>query len=46
MLRLIHNRDAAGKHHSNIFGRLIGIGMDVALPIGSAFTHRILIENR
>ena len=30
MLRLIHNCDAAGKYHSNIFGLLIGIGMDVA----------------
>jgi hypothetical protein len=27
---LIHNCDAAGKYHSNIFGLLIGIGMDVA----------------
>jgi hypothetical protein len=45
MLRWIHNCDAAGKHDSNVFGLLIGIGRDVAFPIGSAFTHRILIEN-
>src|SRR5271163_3961051 len=30
VLRLIHNCDAAGKYHSNIFGLLVGIGMDVA----------------
>src|SRR5271155_1720112 len=30
VLRLIHNRDAAGKYHSNIFGLLVSIGMDVA----------------
>ena len=30
MLRLIHNRDAAGKYDPNILGLLIGIGTDVA----------------